>query len=463
MGDMMYLAGHDYTDISAKADLINGVLRLRRGSWHPRSGEFGEDRVVETMDLVSEETNAAVIAELVKVEGLLEQARTWPINPVQAGGAWLEWGIGAEPRVSAEAGYPSKRAWVYSGKLELGGGDVLPGAFLNDRAVAKLAIERHPLWENLEPVEDSFSSYGFGDVEDMTGLLAEMGTAPARIVQFDFNTVPARTNREFWIGFRSANRGWSDYDPLWELEDGDNGTDTSDAVDATASGGDKITCTFATEEGLDQRTKVSMHQAHSGISYPEHFHGRYIVLLRAKVGSSTECGVVLRWGKYSDEDRARAEEVYISNTSWKLIELGQVMIPAGGYRDEYNLAGYAELATYFTMAIDAERLSGSGSLDMDCLYLIPADHYLHAYNTAEAQYGLHVTAMTTPDDQVSARMEVAQVSQSYPSADITTVGWFLPVDLAFAIAAVQEDSHDLTFNLDWDLSWYPRWMLYRGS
>ena len=176
--DFLTLAKTDYTDLASKVDLIGGPLQLRRGSWVPKSGAAGVP-ITETLDLVSTAGNAAIIAELGRIEALLHFARTWRSNPVQRYGTWIEWGIEGEPRSASEEGYAAKRAWVYGGELEILNPAGLPGALMDQRIVARLAITRAPAFENLEPVYDSFTGYAWGDVADLSGWLADMGTAPA--------------------------------------------------------------------------------------------------------------------------------------------------------------------------------------------------------------------------------------------------------------------------------------------
>jgi hypothetical protein len=461
MGDMLYLAEHDYTDVAAKVDLIGGVLQLRRGSWLPQvgAGALGVP-VTETLDLVADgATSAEIIAELNKIEGLFEQARTWPINPVQAGGAWLEWGLDAEPRASGETGYPAKRAWIYEGKVALVNPRDLPGAFLNQRAAARLAVTRHPYWENLDAVEDTFlvPVYEWGDVTDLTGL-TEMGTAPARIIECQITpTSGDGAITETWLGFRANNQGFSEFNPLWELEDGTNGTDTGDVSDATASGGYNVTCTFATDATLAERVSLSTNQAHAGTTNWDHFNGRYQVLLRAKVGSSTECGVRLRLSSPS-VDGVAYEEVYIDNTAWKLIELGQVMLPIGSARSEMERWVSPRGNTF---SIDAERLSGSGSLYLDCLYLIPAEHYFHAFDESASMIG--VVTITDPTDRVTGWMQTnASPVQLSSDTACNWNDWHLPTDLAFMVVAGQlSTGHNMSTAYEVYLTWVPRWNLFR--
>ena len=166
----------------------------------------------------------------------------------------------------------------------------------------------------------------------------------------------------------------------------------------------------------------------------------------------------MRSGSVLEPDLAPCEEVYVDNTSWKLIELGEVTIPSMGYRDPYNTA---DLARYFTIAIDAERLSGSGSLDMDCLLFIPCEHFIHASHTDNTN-NLSLRAYTLEDDTVQITLGAG--TQVYTNAEVMSRGFYLPTDLGFAIMAGQTTTaHDLTKTFEFEMFWYPRWPLFRGS
>ena len=470
MGDMLYLAKSDYTDVASKVDLLGGGLQLRRGTWQPRSGAGGQ-RIQETLDLVSSAGDDAIMAELAKLEALFHNAETWRANPFQEEGTWLEWGIDAEPRAAAEEGYASKRAWIYNGQIEVLNVGGLPGALFDQRLVARMAIERAPFFENLEEVLTSDTSIAWGDLIDLsdTGedVAAYAGTAPGRIMRaLVYETTTGQYMTEFWLGIRRRNAGTVGFGApyvteLWELEYGTNGTDTADAVDATASNGKNVTCTFATEAGLDTRSTITLQQANDGYSHEEYTAGRWLVLLRAKVGSSTEVGIVMRAGGENEYARPAAEEVYIDQTVWTLIELGEVTIPTQGYRSEFGGMELEYACEHFTIQLDAERLTGTGSLYLDCLYLIPADHFIHVRFPGTPSGVLMMEGTVLPDDSLSLHMwEVT--SDSYLFPDHSARDWFMPVDPEFAVVAGQKATgHVLTYDFNVYLRWFPRWLLYR--
>ena len=117
MADILKLAESDYTDEAAKVDLLGGGLQLRRGTWIPKPAADGRE-VIETFDLVGLGGNADIIAELGRIEDLLEKARTWPLNPVQSAGTCArKWILGKrfllEEFDGGELGLPFQALAVY--------------------------------------------------------------------------------------------------------------------------------------------------------------------------------------------------------------------------------------------------------------------------------------------------------------------------------------------------------------
>ena len=307
MADILKLAESDYKDEAAKVDLLGGGLQLLRVTWIPKPAADGRE-VIETFDLAGLGGNADIIAELGRIEDLLEKARRWPLNPVQVGGTWLEWGIDAEPRVPAEIGYASKRAWVYGGDLQVTAPKGLPGPLMEEKIAARLALRRHGVFENLEPITDSYTGYAFGTEYTLTGI-SESGTVPGRIQKATISAGVGCDVQEYWVGIRPVNAGVSGFSPVWELAAGIPGTDASAITDATTYSVYRVQVTFATETGLDERVSVDAVHAHAATPEWEHWRGRSMVLVRAKVASSTECGSALHYGERHRGQTALAEVV----------------------------------------------------------------------------------------------------------------------------------------------------------
>ena len=164
------------------------------------------------------------------------------------------------------------------------------------------------------------------------------------------------------IGFRSKNAGGGYYDDIgkFESESATNGTDTSDAVDATASGGNCVRCTFGTTTTAAVRS--------SGAKIPVGVHRMFA---RMKITGSAVASVYIA---YADETAASGatfvanDSVLVSSTGWLVYDLGIVRAFAAS-----GVFGVGALGTYQVYA-SLER--GTGNLDIDWVYCMPTEGYI---------------------------------------------------------------------------------------
>jgi len=145
------------------------------------------------------------------------------------------------------------------------------------------------------------------------------------------------------------------------------GADTTGATanyDTSAKDNYKVITTFATHAEMLRRATMTMHNH----CHPDEDlqRGVFTVLLRARITPSgtAVCQVQLADGNYStDDEKMRIQDrVTISQNTWRLYELGTVQMPAVKVQTALEMN---------TLAILAERISGSAYLEMDCLILIP--------------------------------------------------------------------------------------------
>lgn len=159
-------------------------------------------------------------------------------------------------------------------------------------------------------------------------------------------------------------------------------------------------------------------------------------------------------------------DVDISNTSYKLIPLGEVNIPPVGYRAatvSYGLEQYS--LSYNDIVISAERLSGTGYLYLDVLVMMPADALLYAKVTGLASND-RVVAYTFPDDkQRVIRANSSLVMQDLAEHALTE--WRMPYMgpteeymCVWAVFAYQTATVQTAVNtLDYQMVYMPR---YKG-
>ena len=130
----------------------------------------------------------------------------------------------------------------------------------------------------------------------------------------------------------------------------------------------------------------------------------------------------------------------------------------------YRLAMVSLLSVLddFQLVIEAERLSGSNALDLDCLYLIPSAHLLHVRFEGSGGAGsISCNALAFPDD--SQIVFGKEGGEPVTSTEFVLLDWFFPLHVGFAVAAAQSlTAHDLTDAHDLRFTWFPRWAMFRG-
>lgn len=235
-----------------------------------------------------------------------------------------------------------------------------------------LSLERMAAWE-AGPSFQVISETAINCVGGTSDYGAVTGDLPARIAALEFiGEAGIGPLIKFWMGFRTERFGTrSNFQSYWSLRKGTAGADTSGGitnVDATAKDGYRTVTTFATSATMVQRVLII---ATSVTAFPADQRGRYLVLLRAKLSAAGTVRVRLGDGLYGSglavpptlNTRAR---VVITSTSYQFYEMGTVQIPSPG-------RGFSSTHLFdnYAMAIDAERISGSAALHMDCLVLIP--------------------------------------------------------------------------------------------
>ena len=283
------------------------------------------------------------------------------------------------------------------------------------------------------------------------------GTDAGRIAQFDIKgSSGGGTMTRFWVGLRPTYFGLTDFTTLWECEDGTLGTDTASAVDASSSGGDVARVSFATATAMTNRVTLVI----GNTTTPNHMVGRYLVLLRCSVSAGT-MGLQMRTGYTGISVFGEHREVFISNTGEQYVELGEIQIPGQGYRsllqDTNNVKNY-------TLIIAAERVSGSGTLDMDAIVLIPTEHFLYLDDVQTSYPGSSypTEVYTSENDEVST---LSFEASSIPtrSGTISATNWKYPKDGGVLVIAGQGSAtQDIASFVDLGYSVFPRWRQWRG-
>ncbi|MBN1815335.1 MAG: hypothetical protein JXA14_26120 [Anaerolineae bacterium] len=454
--------------------------RLEHRGWLPRSAKALADRiappVLENLSLVCEEDSFIDFADQVQaLDRLRETAERYISNMAQKDPVWwylLENAADAQPL----------RATVRSIDLE----------WKNDRADScvespkiarfKLAVLREPYWEaptrhDLAMKEDTVIGWiGSVDLTDAGGGGGDVpGDTPARMKWITFSLDDgegaAITGGRIWAGFRSANRhpNLGNFDFEWPCESGTNGTDTSTQADADARNNSMKQVTFATEAGWAKRVimKMSTYTA----NYSDQI-GRFLRLLRAKVGASTTVEIQLRYG-YSgmaDADYIQGRIVEFENTSYDVIAMDAGDVPL------YNTAALADMLlteSEYTIQIWARRTAGSGYLYLDEIGHIPVDE---SYLVTPSGYpGTAFHVFVDPLNRITGLSSILAVSLRIPvgfvSLDYSPNKFAVPTGdsrlvVAYARLTLSDDGDEISFYGDQGdngPTCYPRWYNIRGD
>lgn len=422
-------------------NLWNGVFRVR--GWQSRPA--GE-RVIETFDLLAEGTDAAIIAAENQLADHLYEAEMFHRDPLRK--------LGVQLRAQANNEVGSRTALIYRGDFVPAMQQTITPLLGKSGSFYQLALERHGAWETTTTGPTYSNVSVLGGIVSLTDM---GGTLLGRMGQLD---VLARSGgggplHKIWVGCRPVYEGSTSFVAKWECESGTNGTDAADTADAGDSGGNKVRVSFATVATLAKRLSMTVA---TFITTPKEGVGRYLVLLRGSVTAGV-VAVQMRSGFSSSENFTPHKTVYLSNTTDQLLELGEVSIPPFGYRQQFSGNNTVE---QFQLQLWAERISGSGSLDLDCLVLIPAEHSFYvsgaslSYNVSAVN---RVTFLTFEDDQKTVLQYSADIPQS--NLEFGHTNWAYPNGGGILVIAAERDgSQVIGDTVDLEIERFPRWRAY---
>jgi hypothetical protein len=347
---------------------VPGVEQARNSSLYsdsPRPVYSKHGTVTDVLTVtVRGSTNTALYTNLHLLAKLGEYARTSTQNPNVQGAPYLELKPGGSS--SGEVLY----APIYDCRVEL------PADWANVQDATKtiedvtVTIERG-MWQQYAPntfsLTPNISATGQTLASSASSSVNIGGDTSALIYLYFLQTSGATTINRAIFGYRSKALGGANYASLGkkEAESQTNGTDTSDAADATASGGNKVQCTFATGAAGTVYTRLS------GTGIP---HGTHRVFARMKATSTQVATVNV---KYQDDNNSAVvyvanSSVLVSSTSWLVYDLGVVRY------FETGLGALYDDTVTGVWAIDASGTPGNGNLDIDWVYFMPTEGYMTA-------------------------------------------------------------------------------------
>jgi hypothetical protein len=421
-----------------------GNLQLVRGSFGPQAG--GEGLVTEVWEVISQDTIANMMSDDTALETILEKARRWHRIKTEYESIWLRWHVDGET---------AKRALIYDYAKNHQPGLTDDPLMELSTIREQLAITRHPYFESVSASTDSTSGISaLGGVWDLTGSISG-GTIDARINKMTIGSSNSEEFKRYWVGITDSPHITTTYDPVAECGDGTTGTDT------TVSGSTMVTAFVDTS--LTHRFSVEL--ADFG-SPANNLIGRHLVLLRCKNAVGTASAIRMSTSFFSppsaSESRQVQSIVYVAADEYRTIEVGEVDIPGGAWREDIDDIdpGLAVWALNFEIS----RTSGSGSFTSDAIVLVPSEHILTWRDAVVRADNLETANMITfENDEVVGYSIDNLPDRLVETASIGTRNWSYPINGGHVVFVAQDQNgHDRTDTVNPSISVYKRWLTYHG-
>lgn len=422
--------------------------------WIQAAGNEGDETVEEVITVHVEGTSHDNLASLVQsLDEKIEQVGLYR-GPLEQYAVWLR------AKLNNETG--TRQALLLRARRSAARARSLFTRHENVLDEVQIGLERMPWWEPTAGTSYQLLGLnclgGMGDYTTYGGSPgAVRGDVPARMSVSVGSALVGSGNPivELWCGFRTNRYGnRTNFVPNWDCRLGTLANSTTTVAEGTARSGTLARCTFGDPSMLPRVTI----ETNDVTANEEDQRGSFIVLLRARLSNgSTTCRARLMMGMASGASWLGLGRVTISGTSWRLYNMGRVNLPSFGF---YSLADLF----YSAIRIEAERVSGSGNLDMDCLTLIP-DNEGHFYAN-----GLQVTYTPQTNGVINQRPNDSVVSVTYDALinpiaiSEAQVHRGVPVGNGVAVVAGQRSGEsNLNDSVNLFFSLYPRWATLRGT
>jgi hypothetical protein len=433
------------TPTTTEFDFLNSAHYLVLDSW--RSTPAGVGLVLETFVVAFVGTDAVIRADVESMMRMKHQVDLYWAGAGDERGVWLHlYGDGDNSKRALVAGMEAVPASEMTFTPLVGQGMLL----------YQIAITRLEAWEygSITTLVTDTTISGTGGKIAVDYGSSYYGSLAGRINKMTLRTGPATPLYRVWVGIQryyhrgsEKTGGISDYpdinsyfDATWEAEVG-TAVLGSFVNDATASpAGTSSNCLEVTSVpatlGRAWWSRLSNHETSGRVKM---YVGNWYILARIKVNSGT-VGVQLRYGVGSSAAGAvetNNEMVYVSNTSWRLIELGSVTFPPYGGRGGLGVSGNE------AMSIFIQQISGTTtSFRLDEVILVPADNFVKAVK-ANIATGQGTNFFVDPDGKSDCLLQ----DYSY-RPEATFINWEWPYEGGFlVVAAERETEHVLADTL----------------
>lgn len=430
-------------------DLLSGGFTPT--NWVQAIANEDDSSVSEVITLKIEGSSQDNLSSLVQsLDNKIKQAN-WHSDLSERYGVWLRAKMGNESLARQAMVIKARRSPVVPLFDAPAGANNIARAY-------QLGLDRTPWWEYAYPYPSTTNITGLSTLGGASTLAETIrGDVNARLVRLTISPVGDAVLGKFWLGWKTNRFGSSaNFVPVWPVRLGDESTDTSATADATAYDGNRITCTFATDATLVRRSLIFVGQVTA--NYQDQ-RGGYSVLMRAKMSDASVARARISHAYNVNVAQTLNSRQVISGTNWKLYEMGDVFIPSP--------KGLSGLSLYnYTIQLEAERVSGSGDLHVDCYVFIPVDD---ASVRVDTETNLSSTNTLRVYQKADERVEALAMTGDIlviHSPNVSSRGWSLPSNdsspvLIFAAQSTATQDKDWTADLTY--TYTPRWATLRGS
>lgn len=424
--------------------------------WVPKIGNDGDAYVDEVLTLLIKGSGHDDLASKVQaLDNMIRQVSYFRSSAQQKG-------IFLRCQMTNETG--ARQALVLAARREnataLYTAPASPG---NVVEAYKLVLRRMPWWERADDVVVAAQTLAHC-VGGTLSFSSIPGDVPARLMPLSFEGHAGGTTApfyEFWAGFRTARYGTlANFVPVWECEDGTPDTDASSVAEATASGGDMITVTFATTETMASRLTIKASQVTANTADQ---CGRFLVLLRAKHGGTGAVYVRMATGWVATNVYDVGVRVAVSDANWLFYALGEVTFPPSQVRSLGALA----------MAEAGFRIDASGpaaaELYLDCLVLVPVDEGFCHISGARVQEDTGTIEKTAVGKEADEAIYTycyygTTLNQVTDPSGTSPAGFSLPIGSSTLVVVGRGSSAStLADHCDVAIAYTPRWAMLRGA
>jgi hypothetical protein len=295
---------------------------------------------------------------------------------------------------------------------------------------------------------------------DITGVLGDVET-PLFLIATSTGATNGLLSK--WTHVGTRRRGTpSNYSNVIQAENMTQGTNATVTADATFSGGSKSRISFGTATNVLRLNDTFPDNGTSVIDAA----GEYVVYGRfAKTTAGDTISVQLGYGASSTNpvmNDAVTLPAAAAGPYW--VNLGKVPVPAWTFAAQHGFSGVSTKVVLPFVGLYAARTAGSGNLDVDCLYFMPADEstVIVKWPSTDTTYVLDATsaeggsayAMTTALDEVITTAGPAQiVGAGFPElipGATNRIHWLRQVDPAGTVDGITNTTTIKAY-------YWPRW------